>query len=102
MLIQSRQSAVEISSAFESTAFTIVDSKNSFALLQGKHYENPSIAVLRALVENALDTQTIFVVRCARTTTQKSLHENIFPHRNCYSLSCYFSRGRLEINVQSL
>lgn len=57
MLIQSRQSAVEISSAFESTAFTIVDSKNSFALLQGKHYENPSIAVLRALVENALDTQ---------------------------------------------
>lgn len=51
-------SSVEISGGFDTTSFTIVDSQNSFALLQGKQYEDPINATLRALVENALDTQT--------------------------------------------
>lgn len=55
MLLHSHASSVEVSDGFESSSFTIVDSKNSFALLQGKQYEDPVNATLRALVENALD-----------------------------------------------
>lgn len=55
MLLHSRASSIEFSDGFESSSFTIVDSKNSFALLQGKQYEDPINATLRALVENALD-----------------------------------------------
>lgn len=51
-------SSVEISGGFDTTSFTIVDSQNSFALLQGKQYEQPIAATLRALVENGLDSQT--------------------------------------------
>ena len=58
MLLHPKSSAVEVSSAFDTTSFTIIESQNSFALLQGKQYQNVIVATLRALVENALDAHT--------------------------------------------
>lgn len=55
MLLHANTSSVEVSDGFQSSSFTIVDSQNSFSLLQGKQYEDPIKATLRALVENALD-----------------------------------------------
>ena len=58
MLLHAQSSSVEVTDGFQSSSFTIVDSQNSFALLQGKQYENPVTATVRALVENALDAHT--------------------------------------------
>lgn len=58
MLLHQTASKVEITEGFTSASFTIVDSQNSFALLQGKQYSDPAMATLRALVENALDAHT--------------------------------------------
>lgn len=58
MLLHQAASKVEITEGFTSASFTIVDSQNSFALLQGKQYSDPVNATLRALVENALDAHT--------------------------------------------
>ena len=58
MLLHQSASKVEITEGFTSASFTIVDSQNSFALLQGKQYSDPVAATLRALVENGLDAHT--------------------------------------------